>query len=232
MSGDLTTVFSDVRAEVAHLLRNRLAEAGIEAFVDNEATTAGWGFPMRRSLALRIALAAFGVPIGSTQFVRVAVATKDASAAKEVVVQFEEEKLMGSFPMDEREHDHDATSEPDADFVLKLDHCPECGRPRMAVCPVCQTARADFPSADPPPGSDRAEPAAHDRLLVCTTCDEPFAPGYLARCEWCGHDFGTGIRPADSVKSKAMDPHVVAAVLGISASALAILAYFAVLLSR
>ena len=29
-------------------------------------------------------------------------------------------------------------------------------------------------------------------MLLCTTCDEPFAPEYARRCEWCGHEFADG----------------------------------------
>jgi len=36
----------------------------------------------------------------------------------------------------------------------------------------------------------RAKPSL---LLICPTCDEPFKPRYLRYCEWCSHDFGTGI---------------------------------------
>ena len=30
-------------------------------------------------------------------------------------------------------------------------------------------------------------------LLLCPTCDEPFHPHYLRRCEWCGHEFADGV---------------------------------------
>jgi hypothetical protein len=30
-------------------------------------------------------------------------------------------------------------------------------------------------------------------ILLCPTCDEPFAPQYLRRCEWCGHEFPDGV---------------------------------------
>jgi hypothetical protein len=49
----------------------------------------------------------------------------------------------------------------------------------------------DFaPTADPSvdPHSESASPP----LLICPTCDEPFHPQYLRRCEWCGHEFPDG----------------------------------------
>ena len=30
-------------------------------------------------------------------------------------------------------------------------------------------------------------------MLICPTCDEPFDASYLRVCEWCGHDFGSGV---------------------------------------
>jgi hypothetical protein len=82
--------------------------------------------------------------------------------------------------------------------------CPNCKHRRQAICPICETAGADFPLAD-----EVAEPHDDDPLaitsaiaddadplgrkaLLCPMCDEPFVPEYLRRCEWCGHDFGHG----------------------------------------
>ncbi len=119
--------------------------------------------------------------------------------------------------------------------------CPECGAPRIACCPICQTAGYDFPEVDPEfavlPDAEAAEEAmscgcgsgcdgcaegssgedaSHGgdadgldddtpepdapTMLTCTTCDEPFVPDYLKRCEWCGHAFPDGFEyepPAD-----------------------------------
>jgi hypothetical protein len=35
--------------------------------------------------------------------------------------------------------------------------------------------------------------AASAPMLICPTCDEPFHPQYLRRCEWCGHEFPDGM---------------------------------------
>ena len=79
----------------------------------------------------------------------------------------------------------------DADYV-PWPRCPSCSRPRHTACPVCQTAGSDFlPAFDPlGPGTDD-EDQQHS-LVICPTCDEPFRPVYLKRCEWCGHRFADG----------------------------------------
>jgi hypothetical protein len=101
---------------------------------------------------------------------------------------------------------------------------------------VCQTASAEFPPADAAP-HDRAreedQPADSDELmLVCTTCDEPFVPGYLRRCEWCGHDFGEGVQPKEPGPREPLDQRTVATVIALAACVLAILSYFASLVAR
>lgn len=46
--------------------------------------------------------------------------------------------------------------------------------------------KADHPTEEP------AETAS-STLLLCPTCDEPFHPQYLRRCEGCGHEFPDGV---------------------------------------
>jgi uncharacterized protein YbaR (Trm112 family) len=60
----------------------------------------------------------------------------------------------------------------------------------MAVCPYCKTSGTRFRSADLfQVDAARDEP----EMLICPTCDEPFDAAYLRVCEWCGHDFGSGL---------------------------------------
>jgi hypothetical protein len=68
--------------------------------------------------------------------------------------------------------------------------CPRCRRPRLATCPICQTAGTDFRAAFlPDTGEDSDE---HDSAAVlCPTCDEPFVPRHPARCE--GRAAATGL---------------------------------------
>ena len=43
------------------------------------------------------------------------------------------------------------------------------------------------------PASEPQQPGVPpQRMLICTTCDEPFVPEYPRRCEWCGHTFADG----------------------------------------
>jgi hypothetical protein len=52
------------------------------------------------------------------------------------------------------------------------------------------TAADDDSLASPP--EPTLEPPS-STLLLCPTCDEPFHPQYLRRCEWCGHEFSDGV---------------------------------------
>jgi ribosomal protein L37AE/L43A len=43
------------------------------------------------------------------------------------------------------------------------------------------------------PSTDQQSETPSSPLLICPTCDEPFHPQYLRRCEWCGHEFSDGL---------------------------------------
>jgi len=90
--------------------------------------------------------------------------------------------------------------------------CPHCRRPRQTSCPVCETAGTKFAQAFMPDDASVIEPLeGGDRqklLVLCPTCDEPFAPEFLARCEWCGHRFGDGREPAVALFPSALEPEV------------------------
>ena len=70
-------------------------------------------------------------------------------------------------------------------------------------------------------------------LVLCTICDEPFEPEFPARCEWCGYRFADGWEPLPFVAPEAMDINlrVVIAIAGLIVTALALVAFFAMLLS-
>jgi hypothetical protein len=102
-------------------------------------------------------------------------------------------------------------SENDDSFEVETDAetstwpcCPQCGRRRLAVCPVCETAGTDFARGfSPGPTScPLNEPDAEGStrrvrpLVLCPICDEPFRPEFLACCEWCGYRFGDGVERA------------------------------------
>ncbi|MDY0168645.1 MAG: hypothetical protein RBS80_19005 [Thermoguttaceae bacterium] len=68
-------------------------------------------------------------------------------------------------------------------------------------------------------------------MLTCTTCDEPFVPRYLRRCEWCGHTFPDGIEfelPGDPAEP--LNARVVFVFFSLAAAVLAVLAWLAYVL--
>jgi len=77
--------------------------------------------------------------------------------------------------------------------------CPHCGRGRLTSCPVCETAGTHFAKAFMPDLGPDDEQSAADReealMVLCPTCDEPFAAQFPSRCEWCGHRFSDGYEP-------------------------------------
>jgi hypothetical protein len=107
--------------------------------------------------------------------------------------------------------------------------CPRCQNRRTAVCPICETAGTDFPPADQPPvASDADEPAS----WLCSICDEPLYDRYLRQCEWCGWDFGSGVEWEQPVALTQNDIRLAFGILGLAAVVFALLAYFAVLVSK
>lgn len=93
-----------------------------------------------------------------------------------------------------------AIFEDDEELRLALEQwprCPQCGRRRIARCPICKTSDSLFPLADEDyyvrggsPWDAEVENGA--AAVLCPVCSEAFVPTFLRRCEWCGHDFGDG----------------------------------------
>lgn len=162
-------IYIAANTEQAHLLRNALAELGIFAYVSNEA----------------LQMAAGDLPMGQPTAPRVIVDAGDAEEARRIALEFDRSGQSGgekSSPEDldalETEADREAAAWPE---------CPKCKRPRQTSCPVCETAGTKFPPAFMPADGEQEKP-----LLLCPTCDEVFAPEFLACCEWCGHRFRDG----------------------------------------
>ncbi|HVU88756.1 MAG TPA: DUF2007 domain-containing protein [Pirellulales bacterium] len=213
-------VFADARPTLASLVHNRLAEAGIESFVENEF----------------LGQAAGDLPAGAIM-PRVVVAEADAEDAHQVVADFRRE-AFGALAVISRESE-DASSTAvarragpvadedvaPAERVIVL--CPECGKPRMTVCPYCNTASATFPAGD------RTGLRAADDvpgLVICQTCDEPFEPEYYRRCAWCGHDFGHGRETEPPETVEYLNDRVTVAAVALGAAVFVVLAYFSTLL--
>jgi len=230
MPPEFTTIYSTDSIRDAHTVRDLLAAARVSAVVVRD--------PFDRK------------PSGDTSTIGVQVASADEAAARRVVGRLEQGRV------------HDGAEERVLDTWPR---CPECEAPRIASCPVCQTAGHDFPQADfefsvPPEFADAEEPRScgcggceaeqpggpakasgtesetvqddtpePPIMLTCTTCDEPFVPRYLKRCEWCGHTFPDGIEfeLPDDTPAEPLNARVTFVFITLAAAALALLAWLA-----
>ena len=210
MADKTTVIYAGRTMQDAHLLRNLLADEGIQAVVINDLLQGGSGVDI----------------VGWPTAARVVVAEQDAPRARQIAVEFDrraaaaaQENAAAKENQPEADAAEEHVREPAADWPA----CPQCGARRMTRCPVCGTAGTQFPSADmdfsgllglpeaPPstchcgpggctPATPTSQEAASEpqpgvppqRMLTCTTCDEPFVPEYPRRCEWCGHTFADG----------------------------------------
>lgn len=92
--------------------------------------------------------------------------------------------------------------------------------------PGCEESKGDRPCrCESDPEEERAAP------VVCTTCDEPFSPVYLRRCEWCGHTFPSGrdFEIPSSLPAEEWNGRILAVLLGTAAVLLALAIWFALL---
>lgn len=204
MLQELPTIYRAKNLLEARLLCNILEEEGIRATVANGVLENGSGVDL----------------VGWPTLARVMVAREDAVRAREIALKYDREVSRGSGGGWEGDRDSRQTT-PEAEILEAWPCCPECGARRLTRCAFCGTSGADFPPADANPGDllDLPTPSAdalsrcdcgpggcgaHEveaenvaaesvvPLLLCPTCDEPFHPQYLRRCEWCGHEFPDG----------------------------------------
>lgn len=204
MANKTCIVYTAARSEDAHHLKNLMREAGIQADVINDALQAAIG----------------DLPPGWSVSSRVVVAEDQAEAARNMALAFDAESIRAAHRVPVDEPEETATPHRPA--------CPECGRNRTAVCPICRTSGAAFPAADQATPDDSGAAA----LIICPICDEPFTPGYLRQCEWCGHDFGEGLRLPAKARLEPIDSRLIGGLLALVAVLAAIWAYFATLLAR
>jgi hypothetical protein len=204
MSDQPTEIYAAATPFEAHELKNLLAEEDIEAVVVNDALQAAAG----------------EVPLGWATAARVLVAEEHAPKARKIAEEFDRRLAAARR---ERLAEVDETRASPVSFAA----CPRCGRPRTAVCPICQTAGSNFLSGDLPAAD---EAAGEPQLLICPICDEPFEPGYLPRCEWCGHEFvgEPEATTAEEAESEIEPPNVriAAAAVGMLAVVAAVFGYF------
>lgn len=253
MEDPLTVIYVAGSAPQAHMLKNLLAERGIEATITNQTLERGAGVEY----------------IGWQTLPRVLVDPKDAALARQIALEHDRRgvEMAQSGPFDYEASDDESPRVPET-----WPRCPQCGARRITRCPICQTTGVDFPEADdeyiwgmgldemPDEGTScncggcrgghgsmatsgeeeaddedagEAEAAQHDSRLVltCPTCSEPFLPEFPRLCAWCGHEFDEGFDPKEIVQPLAeSNGRVVAMVLGLLVLAAAAVVYFLVVL--
>lgn len=219
MAGDLKVVYAAGTMQEAHVLKNLLEQEGIRAIVTNTVLEGGSGVDM----------------LGWPTLARVAVNAENAVAAREIALEFDRSVSSGA------QADVDvATSEEAAgkraETAVRSEtlgeswpRCPQCAAPRITKCPACGTAGTGFPPAD----KTEEEPSeAVGRLLLCIECDEPFVPEYAHDCEWCGHEFPDGFRPAEAPEPDRLSPALITMAAITIVVVVGLLAYFAILVAR
>ena len=208
MDEKLTTIFTAATPVQARMLQNLLDDEGIQAYLVNDALQAAVG----------------EVPFGWTTAVRVAVSSAHAEHARSIAEDFE--GRLSQQPAGGIAETSDAVA-------TLWPTCPACRRPRTAVCQWCGTSGTRFPSADPEP-AEAADQIPAERWL-CPTCDEPLEGRFLRWCEWCNHDFGTGVHaPApvlNDVESNS-NPRLMYTGLALAALVILLVIYFSIVLAR
>lgn len=187
MTGTHRVIYVAANLPQAYALKNLLAEHGITAYVSNDTLNAV------HFAVGDLFVRGTGGPGFYDTAPGVVVLEENAVEARRIALEAERAVQQG-LPSPEL-----AQLEAEAGEDAEWPSCPHCGRPRLTSCPVCETAGTHFAEAFMP-DNERAETADaagdHPRLLViCPTCDEPFAPEFPARCEWCGHRFADGYEP-------------------------------------
>jgi hypothetical protein len=221
MAGDLKVVYAAGTMQDAHLLKNVLEEQGIRAIVTNAVLQGGSGVDI----------------LGWPTLARVAVNEENAVAAREIAVEFDRStSSQAKAAAEEAAEPLPGETARRRDMTVAQEtlgeswpRCPECGAPRITKCAACGTAGTGFPPADKP----EEEPSeASGRLLLCIECDEPFTPEYAHDCEWCGHAFPDGFRPADAAEPDRISPALITMAAITIVVVVGLLAYFAILVAR
>lgn len=210
MSDQLTVVYAARTVQDAYLLRNLLEQAGIGAVVTNEVLSGGSGVEV----------------LGWPTLARVVVAAKDALRARRIALDFDARAAARS-GQEPEEADLAGREQPPR---KPWPRCPGCGAARVTTCPACKTSAAAFPPADASHLAAEAPQDSDQALVLCPTCDEPFAPQYLKRCEWCGHEFDDGIEPTPEPSSERINVRMLLVMAAVAALCVGLLAYFTILL--
>jgi len=165
MNDRLEVIYRAARQHQAHLLQSLLEEYNIEARIAGES-----GFS--------------GESTGGQDGTVVLVNRNDVEIARGIVDAFDRHVIATG--ANEEEFD---------DWPPKVwsnwPSCPQCDARRQVCCPVCSAAGTGFELGFT--NQDHEELLDEEEiLLICSDCDEPFAPEFYRQCVWCGHDFGDG----------------------------------------
>ncbi len=226
MAGDLRVVYAAGTMQEAHRLRNLLEENGIRAIVTNAdqqggATLELWGKEW-------------------TSLPRVAVNEENETTARQIAVEFDRATTSRAKADDDVAEAEEPSSEPPrtadarvlaATLAQSWPRCPQCGAPRITKCPACGTSGTGFPPADDT-GEEPSEAAPARPLLLCIECDEPFTPEYAGDCEWCGHPFPDGFRPAEAPEPDELSPALLTMAAITIVVVVGLLVYFAILVGH
>jgi hypothetical protein len=166
MPDDLVVIYRARVSHHAHLLRNLLADYGVQASVTGDALLNAGGEFVHSG----------GIPV--------IVNEADVELARQIANSFDRHVVQAE-SVDEFDDD---LSPPWLDWPI----CPQCKARQTAVCCHCGERRDDFALAEWQ-GNHSESPT--DVLLVCGTCDDVFVPQFYRDCPWCGFHFGTGIDP-------------------------------------
>ena len=260
MAGRQTVIYAAGTMQEAHLLRGVLAEAGIRAWVTNDVLQGGSGVDVvgwvtlarvvvadeDAETARRIALHFDGVKHELPEDVLKETGVTD-ELVEEAAPEEEPDDTLDAWPRCPRCGEPRPTRCPicgtvgtdfpqaDSHFIGTLDQGePEDAQPlKSASCGCASGGCASGEGAEEPeePLEEPADVEPPGLMLMCPTCDEPFAPEFPRRCAWCEHEFEDGfeVDQFDEQPSEEVGGRVMLVVFCLMALLLAVLVYFVLL---
>jgi hypothetical protein len=193
-----------------------LEQEGIPAIVTNTVLEGGSGVDI----------------LGWPTLARVAVNEENATTAREIALEFDRSvSSRAQADATAATSEEPAVERPQtAEAPESWPRCPQCAAPRITKCPACGTSGTGFPPADKT--DEEPSDAARAPLLLCIECDEPFTPEYAHDCEWCGHEFPDGFRPAEPPEPDRLSPALLTMAAITVVVVVGLLVYFAVLVGN
>lgn len=172
MNEQLEVIYRAPRQHQAHLLQSLLAEYNIEARLVGGSRSGGES-------------------TDGHDGTMVLVNPQDVKIANGILDAFNRHVIAATTPPEEFE---DWPPKVWSDWPT----CPKCDSLKQVCCPVCNAASTSFELGFTNQFSEE-QPDTDEILLICSDCDEPFAPKFYRQCVWCGHDFGDGQQLSNSI---------------------------------